>query len=102
MDFAEGERCVIWVDTIKGEAKGAGGNAFTHKARAEERIKILLDDVFQQSFQAMASAQPIKDFSTRKSKGIALYLRPFCQNNHTEPKQCFVRSLVAAHHRAAP
>lgn len=67
---------VIWVDTIKGESKGAGGNAFTHKARAEERIKILIDDIFQKSFQAMASAQAIKDFSRRKRKGVAFNLSP--------------------------
>lgn len=93
---------VVWVDTIKGESKGAGGNVFTHKARAEERIKMLIDDVFQQSFQAMASAQAIKDFSDRKRKGIAFYLRPPCPSNHTEPSRCFVRNLVAVYRKGVP
>jgi hypothetical protein len=61
----DGQGNTVWVDTIKGEGETNAGNVFTHNSNAEERIKIMLDNLFHQSFQAMSSAKAIREFAAK-------------------------------------
>jgi hypothetical protein len=62
----------VWVDTVNGEGRSSAGNAFTMGARAQERTRAIMDDLFQKSFEAIASAQAIKEFAGRRNRGADL------------------------------
>lgn len=59
----------IWVDTVQGEGKTETGNAFTGRTRMRERAGLVVDDVFQKSFETMVSAQAIREFARLHSGG---------------------------------
>lgn len=59
---------IVWVDTIKGEATTHGGNIFTYKKNYKKRVKALIEDLFQKSFQAISSSSEIRELADTQKR----------------------------------
>ena len=57
----------IWLTTIRGEGKGPMGHPLSKDA-GREQIEMVLNDVFQQSFDEMSASHLIREFATEQLK----------------------------------
>lgn len=55
-----------WVETVKGEAKTATGNAFTYKGNTEKRVGMMLEQVFLKSHEAMTASPELRRLAERR------------------------------------
>jgi hypothetical protein len=54
---------IVWIDTITAEGREPGGSK---SEPTTKRVKKLLEDLFQKSFDAMSSSREIKEFAARR------------------------------------
>ena len=59
---------IVWIDTIKGEAKNKTGTLFVYKEHMREGARMMLTDLFNKSFQAMSASPEIRDFAALRKK----------------------------------
>lgn len=57
---------VVWDDTITGQAQGGTGNMFTFSHNAQKLVQTAIEDLFKNSYEAMSSAEAIRQFARKK------------------------------------
>lgn len=57
---------LLWIDTVKGEGKSEKGNLFTGDARARDRVKMALEDIFNKSYDAFSTSKIIRNINYQK------------------------------------
>lgn len=58
---------LIWVETVKGEAKDDEGPGYAGKARRKRLVRKVVTDLFQNSFDSITSSTEIKKFEAEKN-----------------------------------
>ena len=57
--FKDSKGDIVWIDTVKGEGNSTGG---TKVGPVSRRVKLLLEDIFQRSFQAISNSFEVREF----------------------------------------
>lgn len=57
--FKDSKGNIVWIDTVKGEGNATGGSKV---GPTSIRVKALIEDIFQKSFQAISDSSEIREF----------------------------------------